>query len=384
MPLQKQISMINNPFILSGSIPEPYFCDRRSESSSLISNMLNGRNTLLISPRRMGKSKLVEYCYAKEPLVSDYYCFYIDIYHTSCLKEFAYTFGRQVFNTLKNKSTKMLYLFIQGLRSLSAKFEVEPLSGMPSFSLSLGDFRNPDFTLEEIFDWIEKADKPCVICFDEFQKIADYPEKNMEALLRSYIQRLSNAQFVFSGSSRTMLSRMFYSAARPFYNSTTTLMLNPIDKEVYTDFVTYWFRQYGKEVSAGTVARVYALMESNTFYMQKMFNRLFSDTSEGRQCEDDRIESTIRNFIEEESQTYHQLLSMLPEKHKELLFAIAKEGKATKIMSGAFINRHRLASSSAVQTAMKKLLELDLISVNDKVYTVPDVLFRMYLLEIAG
>ena len=148
---QNQRIMITNPFIINGNIPSEYFCDRKEESKRLIQMLTNGENVCLMSPRRMGKSKLIQFCYDQEPLCSDYYCFYIDIFHTTSLREFTYTFGRQVFSTLKSKSQKMTLWFVQALKSLSADFGFDPSTGMPTFSLSLGDVHNPEFTLEEIF-----------------------------------------------------------------------------------------------------------------------------------------------------------------------------------------------------------------------------------------
>ena len=93
------------------------------------------------------------------------------------MREFAYVFGLKVFETLQGKSRKMIMAFVQGLRSVNAKFGFDPLDGTPTFSLELGDISRPEFTLIEIFDCLEKADKSCVVAFDEFQQISKYPEK---------------------------------------------------------------------------------------------------------------------------------------------------------------------------------------------------------------
>ena len=376
--------MIRNPFIIMGDIPAPYFCDRKEESRKIIQMLTNGENVCLMSPRRMGKSKLVQFCYDMEPLKSEYYCFYIDIFHTTSLKEFAYTFGRQVFNTLKSKSEKMVLKFVQTLRSLSADFGFDPATGMPTFGLSLGDVRNPDFTLKEIFQALEQADKPCIVCFDEFQQIANYPEKNMEALLRGYIQHLGNAHFIFSGSSRHLLAEMFNSYKRPFYNSTTPLSLEPIKLESYTEFAVYWFKQFSKEIGPELIAQVYQVMESNTYYLQKTLHELFENTADGEVCGADKLPAVINGMIGEQSVNYRQMLSFVPDRQKELLFAIANEGQAKKIMGSQFIRRYSLPSASAVQSSVKKLLEMDFVTYYDGVYTVPDVLLRMFLKRIGG
>jgi len=376
--------MITNPFIITGDIPPEYFCDRKEESKSIIQMLTNGENVCLMSPRRMGKSKLIQFCYDQNPLASDYYCFYIDIFHTTSLREFTYTFGRQVFSTLKSKSQNMTLWFVQALKSLSADFGFDPSTGMPTFSLSLGDIHNPEFTLEEIFKALEQADKPCIVCFDEFQQIANYPEKNIEALLRGYIQHLGNANFVFSGSSRHLLTQMFHSYARPFYNSTTTLTLDAIDLEEYTKFATYWFNQFSKQIDPQLIAQVYQIMEHNTYYIHKTLHELFENTPMGESCDIKILPNIINGMIEEQGRSYRQMLSFIPDRQKEVLFAIADAGKAEKIMGTQFIRRYSLPSASAVQASVRKLMETDYVTFYDGVYSIPDVLFRMYLKRIGG
>lgn len=375
---------LNNPFVLTGNIPPAYFCDRRKESERLIRTLTQGGNTCLISPRRMGKSKLVRFCYDKPELADSYYTFYIDILHTSSLREFTYTFGQSVFETLSGQSKKMLMLFTQGLKSVQAKFGFDPINYTPTFSLELGDIVKPEFTLAEIFQCLEKADKPCIVTFDEFQQITKYPEKNVEALLRSHIQHLGNTHFIFAGSERHLISEMFQSSARPFYNSTDILELHAIAPEEYIPFVTGWFKAYRKQIAPEPVMLIYQLFEGNTYYMQKAFHEAFINTSPESECSLLDLKETVNNMLEDAGDGYRQLLSRIPARQKEVLYAIAAEGRATRIMSAAFIRNHSLPSASAVQAATRKLLEMDLLSMENEVYYVPDILLRLYLRKLQG
>lgn len=370
---------MNNPFIITGNIPEKYFCDRREESKKVIRTLSNGGNLCLISPRRMGKSKLIRFCYDKPECADNYYTFYIDVLHTSSLREFTYVFGQKIFEGLQTKNHKMFSSFVQGLKSINAKFGFDPINGVPTFSLELGDISRPEFTLTEIFDCLEKADKPCIVTFDEFQQITKYPEKNVEALLRSHIQHLSNVHFIFAGSERHLVSEMFLSSARPFYNSTSILELHPIATEEYVPFVCHWFNAYERTINEMDVLKIYNLFGGNTFYMQKSFHEAFINTPAGNICTLDILRQTIDGILEEAGDGYRQMLSRIPERQKELLYAIAAEGKARKIMSAGFIRKYSLVSSSAVQAAVRKLMELDLLTVEDDTYFIPDILFRIYL-----
>lgn len=373
---------MKNPFVITGRIPEAYFCDRKAESQKMIRALTNGDNICLMSPRRMGKSKLIQFCYDKPELNEVYYTFYIDILHTSSLAEFTYVFGQKVFDTLRSNSEKMLRTFVQGLKSLNAKFGFDAGSNMPTFSIELGDIVRPEYTLSEIFACLEEADRPCIVAFDEFQQICRYPEKNIEALLRSHIQHLSNVNFIFAGSERHLISEMFLSSAKPFYNSTRQLELYPIVPEEYIPFVCKWFRAFDKQIAEEEVEKVYQLFEGNTYCMQRTFHEAFINTSSGEACTQEIVRRSIADIIEDNGHAYSRMLSQIPTRQKELLYAIAKDGKAEKITGGAFIKRHTLLSASSVQAAMKKLLELDLITQDDGFYTIPDRFLLLYIRQL--
>ena len=345
------MAKVINPFIVTGKIEPEYFCDRIQESARLIKSVTNGNNMVIISPRRMGKTGLIQFCYEKPEIREEYYTFFIDILHTSGLREFTYLLGREIYETLLSRSRKMTHLFIQTLKSISGKFGFDPLSGTPTFNIELGDIDRPEYTLDEIFRYLEAADKPCIVAIDEFQQIAKYPEKNIEALLRTHIQKIRNSHFIFAGSERHMMQEMFLSAARPFYHSADMLELTAIAPDIYIPFIVGHFLKRNRQIEVADVERVYTLFKGHTFYIQKTFNEAFADT---------------------------------PEKQKELLYAIAKDGEAERITSGSFIKRHSLTSASSVQSAVKKLLEKDIITEINKVFSVTDKLFSMWINQIYG
>lgn len=375
--------MINNPFILIGDIPAPYFCDRQQETDRLIRGIRGGENICLVSERRMGKSRLVKHCCQQPQILDDYYFFYVDLLHTSSLRDFAFAFGRCVFDALQGKGEKFVRQFLSAVQSLTATMMIDPLSSMPQFGLSLNPNSQIEYTFESIFKYLEKADKPCVVCFDEFQQISKYKEKNVEALLRSYIQHMGNAHFIFSGSERHMLEEMFNSTAHPFYNSASYMELESIPEDKYVEFAVYWFEHYNKHIDADLVRLVYSIAESNTYAMQRLCHEMFDLLGENETADRRSLTNAVNNIIEEETPRYARLLSHVPERQQSLLFAIAKEGKVQKIMSGAFLRKYQLLSSSVVQNAIKHLMELDLVTQNNsKQYAVVDIFLRMYLNKI--
>ena len=164
-----------NPFIISGYVSADYFCDRDAESAQLIREVVNGNNVALISTRRMGKTGLIQHCFHSPELKNDYYTFFIDIYATKSLREFVFSLSKTILETLKPRGRRALETFINSIRSLQAGISFD-VSGNPSFNVQLGDIQNTDTTLDEIFRYLNNADKPCIVAIDEFQQIAEFKD----------------------------------------------------------------------------------------------------------------------------------------------------------------------------------------------------------------
>ena len=258
------------------------------------------------------------------------------------------------------------------------------MSGQPVFDIGIGDIKQPELSLEEIFMYLERADKRCIVAIDEFQQIAKYPEKNVEAMLRTCIQRCKNANFVFSGSQRHMMQNMFFSASRPFYQSASLLNLEAIRPERYKEFVYHHFREAGKKITEECITRVYNLLEGHTWYMQMLFNRFYEQVEAGEEMTVNLADQILHLTVEANKTVYQSMVAMLPERQKEVLFAIAKEGKAMEITSTQFVKRHGLHSPSSVQSAIKQLLEREFITKDGGVYHVYDRFFGFWLAEAYG
>lgn len=368
-----------NPFVVTGKIEPEYFCDRVVESARLVKSITNGNNLVLISTRRMGKTGLIRFCYDKEEIRDNYYSFFIDILHTTGLREFIHLLGKEIYETLQPRSKKMAKLFLQTLKSINGKFGFDISTGLPDFSIALGDIEQPTYVLEEIFKYLESADRPCIVAIDEFQQIAKYPEKNVEALLRSHIQKSGNCHFIYAGSERHMMQQMFLSSKHPFYRSADMLELKEIAREVYIPFVVKNFKEFGKSITEEIVGAVYDFFRGHTFYIQKTFNESFADTQEGGSCTMEIVRTAITALIDSYDTIFREILSNIPEKQKELLYAIALDGEASAITSAAFVRKHSLSSASSVQSAVKKLLEKDLITENGKIYAVSDKFFGIWI-----
>ena len=346
---------ITNPFIIRGAIPKAYFCDREKETEQLVRYLTNGENVVLHAPRRIGKSKLIEHCFELPAIKGKYYTIFVDILQTGNLQEFTYEFGKAVFEATVSLGNKMLKQFAQTVQSLHTEYTIDPFTGFPKLSMSIGHIENSVYTIEEVFRFLEQADKPCIVAIDEFQRIAEYPEKNVEAILRTHIQRMQNCEFVFAGSDRHLLGQMFQDYNRPFYESAAVITLEQIERSKYNTFVTTHFEEYDKHISEEDVNRIYALFDGNTYAMQKTFNMAFSLTAKMESCTLGTIRQAIDEIIEENDFTYRTHLMTISLSQKEVRYAIARSGKAIQITSAAFVGKYRLGSSSSVQSAIRKL-----------------------------
>ena len=373
------MATIINPFIVSGKIPPAYFCDRAEESAQLEKALVNQLNVVLTSPRRMGKTSLIDYVFDRESISQEYITITVDILHTSSFREFIYALGTAVFDRVATRSEKMRKLFVSFLKSLSASFGYDPVQNLPTFDIKLGDIQQPEYTLREIFGYLEQVDKRCLVVIDEFQQIVYYPEKNVEALLRTYIQKLSNANFVFSGSQRRLMEEMFFSAKRPFYQSAKSLQLDAIPIDIYQEFASAHFRQANKAISPEAFQHVYNTFWGVTFYVQRIMKEAFTETPAGGTCSIETVQRSIDEYIKESDTHLREQLAFITEPQKELLYAIHEEGKVQSITSAAFNRKHRLHSPSSTQSAALKLLEYDLITRKEKIYSISDPLMSLWL-----
>jgi len=372
--------MVNNPFILYGYESREYFCDRKEETEQLLSLITNGNNVALIAPRRIGKTGLIENMYHLPKVRKGYYTFLIDIYATKNMEDLVVAMGSSMLTSLRPWGAKVMRKFTDFLTSLRSGITFDPM-GNPSWIVEVGDIRTPRVTLDEIFQYIEAADKPCIVAIDEFQAVSQYPDRNAEALLRTHIQRCRNANFIFAGSQRTMMAEIFHSPARPFYQSTSMMNLGCIPMDKYCQFAQKHFTTAGKTLPPAVFQSVYERFEGITWYVQRVMNELFSISSPDSPCDIGMIDVAIENILRASEFNYQSLLFQLPPKQKMLLVAISRAGKASSITSAAFVRRWHLPSTSSVQSAIKGLLEKSFVTSSLGVYEVYDKFFAMWLLR---
>lgn len=369
---------LNNPFVTNGYAGPEYFCDRVSETQQITELLTNENNIALISPRRMGKTELIHHCFAQPEIEKDYYTFLIDIYSTNSVSDMVNMFGKAIIDKLRPLGRNVWEKFINILSSIRSEISFD-INGQPSWGLGIGEIKNPEVTLDEIFSYLNQADKPCLVAFDEFQQITNYNDKKVEALLRTYVQRSVNAHFIFSGSHRHLMGEIFTSPARPFYQSVILMNLKALSLDKYKEFAVNQFENRGKHIEPQVIDEVYSRFHGVTSYMQRIMNVLFLKTGKGATCTTQMIDEAIDYNINIASDSYEAILRQMPEKQRNVLLAISAEGEARNVRGGAFSKKYHLPSPSSVNSAVKGLLEKDFITQTDDAYIVYDRFFDIWL-----
>ncbi len=375
------MKVIDNPFVISGYEGPRYFCDRADELARLRGELTNGNNVALIATRRMGKSGLIEHLFHQPEIQSRYYTFFIDIYDAQSLRELVRKLSREILLRLQPHGARVIQRFWDTMRSIQPGITFSPM-GEPSFNVQIGDIKSGETTLDEIFRYLELADKPCLVAIDEFQQIDKFPEKNCEATLRTYVQRCHNAQFIFSGSQRHTMGAMFTSASRPFYQSVSLMHLDAIDIAAYDAFAKSLFAEGKRRLADGVTKQVYAYSQGITWYTQKLFNVLYLMTPIGETCEIADVSDALQYVLKTQAYAYEETLARMPEKQKMTFIALAKNGPTKSITSSAFVDKYSLQSASTVQSAMRGLLEKDFVTKEKDTYIIYDVFMSIWLRQV--
>ena len=186
---------------------------------------------------------------------------------------------------------------------------------------------------------------------------------------------------IFAGSERRLMNEMFFSDKRPFFQSATLLQLEPIDLSVYTDFAVSQFKAAEKCIEPEAVTWAYQTYNGVTMYVHKLLHDCYAEIKAGETCDIAAMKNASEQLILQNSKRLQELLASVTEQQKEVLYAIASDGYVSRITSSDFVKRHHLKSASAVQSATKRLLDLDLITEQHKSYSISDPLLRIWIVR---
>ena len=377
---RKTKKQLDNPFVFQGYEGPEYFCDRVEETKNMVSALKNGRNITLISPRKIGKTGLINHAfYQIKKENKDAICIYVDIFSTKNLQEFVETLGRAVIEDALEREKSFANKVLDFFKGLRPTITPDLMTGLPTVSVSVVPVQ-AEYTLKSIFTHLNELNKPVYLAIDEFQQITEYPETGTEAMLRSYIQFIHHVKFVFSGSKKHLMEEMFCAPNRPFYQSTQLMNLEPLHEETYYDFAKAFFEAKKGSFDRQVFHNIYQRFDGYTWYLQAILNRLYEQR---KKVETDRqAVEAILFHVNTLAPHYQMLTSFLTDNQLSLMKAIAHAEIVDQPLGNDFLKRFDLPSASSVKSALSVLVDKDLVYQTPNGYIIYDRFLGLWLKRI--
>ena len=372
---------MDNPFIINNYESKELFCDREEELQLMMRNCLNQTNMTLISQRRLGKTGLVFRLFDElAETHPEVHCVYFDIFASRNLDDFIKLFSEAAMRSFQPKTPvgERLLNYIKSFRPIVT---YDSLTAQPQLLLDYHTNHEKEYTLRGLFDFLDGQNVPIIVAIDEFQQIREYPEKNMEALLRTYIQQCKNLNFIFSGSKMHIMADIFANERKPFYSSTAFVSLDKISEESYSVFIRKLFGKCGRNITDEAVQFILEWTQRVTYYTQQLCHAIFAN---GNMMIDLAVvKLACDQILKQGEPVYLQYRQMLTDKQWNYLIAVAKEGSVRQITAADFLSRYQIGGPSSSRKLAESLSEKGLLNVEVSLegidYSVGDVFLSHWL-----
>lgn len=372
---------MGNPFIIKSYESKDLFCDREEELQLMLRNCVNHSDMTLISQRRMGKTGLILRLFDElQTTKPDIHTIYLDIFASRNIDDFIKLLAEATMKSFPAKSSigERLMTFIKSLRP---QLSFDSITGEPQLQIAYQTAHEKEYTLRGLFDFLDSQEVPIVIAIDEFQQIRDYPEQNMEALLRTYIQQMHNLTFVFCGSKKHLMTDIFTNEKKPFYASTSFVSLSKIAEAPYTAFIRRLFEERQRSITSEAIQFILEWTRRHTYYTQQLCHTIYAN---GKQSIDlKEVKLACNQLMKQSEAVYLQYRQMLTDKQWDYLIAIAKEGSVQQITSSAFLKRHKIGTPSVSRRLADALCEKGLLNdestLNGTIYSISDVFLSHWM-----
>lgn len=369
---------LENPFPEYGYFGDDYFCDREQETEELITALLNGSNVTLMAPRRIGKTGLIHHVFEKmKARDKKLQCFYVDIFPTRSFNQMVQFMANAVMGKLDTPSQAVRRKLNSIISALRPTLTTDPVNGMPTFSFTVVP-ENARETLTQVFEYMKASGRQCYLAIDEFQQVSQYSELGTDAFIRSIIQFVPNVHIIFSGSQQHLLADMFMSPKHPFFNSSQIMTIKEIDAGTYCSFANGFFRKQGRAMTQETFNYMYNMVDGQTWYVQKILNRLYRTPKEDLTIE--QIDTAVNSILGEQEINFLSNYNLLTNNQALLIIAIARQGRVSAPTSIEFAKRYQLPAPSSIKMALNSLMEKEFIyQTPEGNYIVYDRFFGLWL-----
>jgi AAA+ ATPase superfamily predicted ATPase len=325
------------------------FCNREVERQHLLSNIQQGKPTLIVSPRRYGKTSLVLQAIRESKLPYAHMDFFAEITQEEIIKNILKGIGsaigkvastpQRAMNAVKEFFSGAQVKFSIDIPTIAIEFDTEPQNSKEHLK-----------TILERFEVLaSRKKKKVILFFDEFQRLGQVvKDYSIEAILRHAAQQSKNIIFIFSGSNRHLLGQMFDDRTRPFYKLCDRIYLERIHAKHYYSYMHHAFKiKWKPKLAPALMDLILNLTERHPYYVNLLCSRLWLMSK--LPTEQDVQRCWIQLAIEEKSQIASEL-DLLSDNQRALLITLAKTGKNKALQSKEFLTRSGLSASSTAQS----------------------------------
>lgn len=356
------------------------FCNRKRELFDISKAISNCEKLFIYSERRLGKTSLAKHALNKLSK-KEYRAIYIDLWPTDDEASFAKIIAKAVTESLGGRTSKMLETAKSLFGRLSASITTND-EGKPeiTFGITKTEMLGPE--IEEVLNAPAKISRQgryrVVVVFDEIQQILEYGNDKVERLMRSAIQNHKDVSYLFLGSRKHIVQKMFLDKSRPLYRSAGHYPLKPIDEQDWVSFIKKKFFSTGKHISGDHIKKICDLTEGHPFYTQHLCHALWEICEEDDGVTDEMLGQALDILLRREEYAYITLWESLSTNQKRFLRGLSLESEI-KPFGSDFVRRYGLGSPSNVQRAVEALFDRDIIDRENGLFTITDRFFKIWV-----
>ncbi len=374
--------MSKSPFLFGTTVSVDSFTNREEEVAKLTKNLTQGINTMLISPRRWGKSSLVEkVIYKLNTEKSQFRMVSIDLFSVSSEEEFLELFAKEVIKSSSSVLQDWVNAGKDFFQQLIPKLSLG-LDPLTDFSLSF-DWNELKKHRTEILNLPEKIAEAkgieFIICLDEFQNLSSFQEyEQLEKAMRATWQRQKKVTYCLYGSKRHMMTDIFNNPSKPFYRFGAILMLQKIKREKWISFIVDSFAQTNKTISPEVATWIPTLMKDHSWYVQQLAHYTWQLTDKVAGIEE--INNALQELIHANSPLYQREIETLSTTQVNLLKAISSQ--EPKLSSKETIQKFHLGTSASVTKNKGILINADVITAENGTLEFLDPAFELWFQKL--
>ena len=368
---------MNKPFIYGTAVGGENFTDRVQETRRLRMDFENGMNAILISPRRMGKTSLVQKV-RNEITDEKIKVVYMDIYDCRSEYDFLERFASILIKQTAGKVEMLASTVMEFLTRVVPKvsFSPEPNS---QFSLSLGitpETHTPDEILNLPERIAEKRGIHIIVCIDEFQQVGEFPDSlNVQKRMRGAWQHHKSASYCMFGSKKHLMMKIFQSKRMPFYKFGDTIFLDKIPDADWVAFIQSRFASKEKSISEDFAIRICRTVNGHSSYVQELAWNVFVETE--HEVTEDSFQSGLNELLHQNSALFQSRIETLTSFQMNFLRALC-DGIHSDFGSKRIIDTYRIGTKSNIARLKSSLEDKELIETSKGVTTIADPVFLLW------